>query len=146
MSNSLTQIRKNGIKALETILKNPNNIKIIEKTVCQVCKNNNEEYEKIMYQVCGDILSDIPLKKIMSNLNSESIGWSNPIFSDIKRRLDEHDEFIVNPFEVAEGVTQCSKCGSKKTYTYPMQCRSSDEPTSTIAQCMNCKEKWTYSG
>ena len=68
------------------------------------------------------------------------------MFKEIFQRLEEHDDFIINPFEVEEGCTECKKCGSKRVFTYTKQIRSSDEPMTTFAKCVQCKISWTYSG
>ena len=37
------------------------------------------------------------------------------MYKGVRDRLDEHDEFIVTPFEVIESILECGKCKSKKT-------------------------------
>lgn len=149
------ELRESGIKALGTVLKQEKNIKIIEKYIHKNAENaensdNSESYEniyrKIIYQSIGDILKGINLKDMIKNIKKDMVDWQHPTFKNIKNRIEEHDEFIINPFEVEEGVTTCKKCGSGRVFTYQKQCRGSDEPMSTFAKCVKCKEKWTYSG
>lgn len=154
MSTTPLKIREKGIKALGTILKQPQNIKTIEKWINQTSLKNNpddpdlweKEYSRNVYQVIGDLLSNKPLKDILGDIKTSNIGWKHPFFKNISDRILEHDEFIVNPFEVIEGITECGKCHSKRTYTYQKQVRSCDESSTTFAQCMNCNTRWTYSG
>jgi hypothetical protein len=68
----------------------------------------------------------------------------NPLL--LSNSFFEEDDFIENPFQVEEGVLECYKCGSKRTISYTKQTRSADEPASVIATCINCKNKWVYSG
>jgi len=136
--------REKGMKALGTVIKSADNIKIIEKYIFN--QVDSDDYNKAIYQVIGDISSGKSLKSVLENVKKGNICWKHPCFSDITNKIAEKDEFIVRPFEVTEGVTECLKCGSKRTFTFQKQTRSLDEMTSTLCQCMNCKNKWVYSG
>jgi DNA-directed RNA polymerase subunit M/transcription elongation factor TFIIS len=141
-------IRSRGKMALQTVLKHEQNIKIVEKYIHKKSKKTDDydyTYRKILYQTVGDILKGSDLKTLVKNIKSEMIGWDNPVFTNIKNRIDEHDEFIVNPFEVEEGVTTCH-CGSVRVFTYQKQTRGADEPMTTFAKCVKCKTQWSYSG
>lgn len=145
------ETRESCLCALKTVLKNINNINIIEKNIYNSVKekhyNNEEEYKRVVFQTIGDILeSKFTLKDIVSNIKNNNIGWKHKCYTDIKNKLDEHDDFIVNPFEVVEGVTTCNKCGSKRVFTFQKQCRGSDEPMTTFAKCVECRSQWSYSG
>jgi DNA-directed RNA polymerase subunit M/transcription elongation factor TFIIS len=105
-----------------------------------------EDYNALIYEIVGDIVSGVNLKEMLNNLKTGIVGWKHPVFNDIRTKIEEHDEFIMNPFEVEEGALTCAKCGCNKTYSYSKQTRSADEPMSTFAQCLNCKAKWVYSG
>lgn len=144
-----SEMREKGIKALGTVLKHDKNIKIIEKYIhnyvkCEI-SDYEETYRKVVFQIIGDINNNINLKTIVKNIKKNLVGWNHPTFTDIKNRIEEHDEFIINPFEVEEGVTIC-KCGSKRVFTYSKQTRGADEPMTTFAKCVFCKASWTYSG
>ena len=86
------------------------------------------------------------IDKILIDSKNKAHCWDHECFENVKKRLHEHDDFVVHPFEVEEGVIQCLKCNSKRTYTYSKQTRGSDEPTSIFAQCVKCNNRWTYSG
>jgi DNA-directed RNA polymerase subunit M/transcription elongation factor TFIIS len=151
MSTTVTtkELRANGVKALRTVLKQEQNIKIIEKYIHKNAKKTesyNKTYQKIVYQTIGDILNGSSLKDMVNNIKNNMIDWNHPVYSSIKNRIDEHDEFIINPFEVEEGVTECGKCGSGRVFTYQKQTRGADEPMTTFAKCVKCKTNWTYSG
>jgi DNA-directed RNA polymerase subunit M/transcription elongation factor TFIIS len=161
MSDQLFEYEANrslGLEVLATVLKSENNIKIIEKYVnlnilSSQKENLNpdeekyiEDYNSLIYEIVGDIVSGVNLKEMLNNLKTGIIGWKHPVFNDIRTKIEEHDEFIMNPFEVEEGALTCAKCGCNKTYSYSKQTRSADEPMSTFAQCLNCKAKWVYSG
>ena len=143
-----TTYREKGRLALSTVLKK--NVHIIEKNIYKITKNDNDKkhqnYNKIIYQTIGDIINGINIKIILENIKKGKIGWKHKMFDEVLNRLTEHDDFIVCPFEVEEGVTECKKCGSKRVFTYSKQVRSQDEPMTTFAKCVKCKSNWTYSG
>lgn len=136
--------RKNGKIILGTVLKNAKNIETFEKYIFQ---QSFDEiiYADNIYQLAYDVSSGMPLKNIFSNIKNNKLGWNHTSFDELLFNQKEQDEFIINPFEVEEGVLEC-KCGSKRVFSYQRQSRSSDEPMTTYAQCMSCKSQWTYSG
>ena len=151
------EMREKGYLALATVLKQEKNIRIVEKYVhkqSKILSKNTEDpdekyvnkYSKVLYQTVGDILKGVKMKNIVQNINKSMIDWDHPNYNNVKYRIEEHDDFIINPFEVEEGVTKCKKCGSERVFTYSKQVRSSDEPMTTFAKCVKCKEQWTYSG
>lgn len=146
------EMRKKGVKALGTLLKEEKNISIIEKYVYKqvekipIEEEQQSEYNYILFQIVGDIIKGKKLRDIVKNVKKSMIGWNHEDFNNIKYLIEEQDEFIINPFEVEEGVTKCNKCGSERVFTYSKQVRSADEPMSTFAKCVKCKQQWTYSG
>lgn len=145
---SISEFRSTGSQSLRTVLKQESNIKILEKYIHKNAENSDNyesTYNKILYQSIGDIITNKSLKDIVKNIKNNMVGWNHPVYSDIKNKIEEHDEFIINPFEVEEGVTTC-RCGSGRVFTYQKQCRASDEPMTTFAKCVACKAQWSYSG
>lgn len=138
--------RENGKKALSTCLNIPKNITIIENSVYKKCGDDEERYNNLIYQCIGSIASGVKLTNLLDNLKSGKIEWDDIVYDEHKLRQNEEDDFIENPFQVEEGVLECYKCGSKRTISYTKQTRSADEPASVIATCINCKNKWVYSG
>lgn len=139
-------LRMQGQNCLKTVEKNQKNIKKLESIVFNITKDNEIDYKNLIYEIIGEKLKGKTCNEIVDSLNSQKYLWNNDVFLENRIRIEENDSFIMNPFEVEEGVLTCSKCGNNRTYSYSKQTRSSDEPMSTFAQCMNCKFKWVYSG
>ena len=136
---------KKGKLILSQILTSQKNINIIEKNI-KLISATKSEYSENLYYVVGEIIGKKKsLSAILKNIKSKRIGSNSPIYDTVKNAIAEEDDFIKNPFEVEEGILTC-KCGSKRVYSYTKQCRSSDEPMSTFAQCVACNSKWVYSG
>lgn len=145
----ISEIREKGIEVLRSVLKQEQNIKVVEKYIHRIAKNSETymiTYRKSLYQAIGDFINENNnLKTTVKNIKSGKVGWDHPVFSEIKNHIEEHDDFIINPFEVEEGVTTC-KCGSGRVYTFQKQVRSCDEPMTTFAKCVKCGNNWSYAG
>lgn len=153
--------REQGKTALRTVLGKEQNISIIEKYAYNLSvtqAQNDEELEAVyrrnLYQCVGDILDGKKLKALLGNIKSGKMGWEHPCFKEMRVRMDEQDDFIINPIDVEEGVLQCKNivkktgilCNSRRVFSFSKQCRGCDEPATTFATCCACGKKWEYSG
>jgi DNA-directed RNA polymerase subunit M/transcription elongation factor TFIIS len=142
--------RDKAILALSSVLKQPKNCEVFEKYIYNyvTSKEHSEEmYYWYIYQTIGLLIQDISnMKNTLKLVKQGKLGWENPIYDSVSSKIQEHDEYIVKPFDVVEGVAQCGKCGSKKTWSIAKQMRSGDEGTSTISRCVECGHHWVYSG
>ena len=149
--------RQKGITALSHALKQQKNCETFEKYIySHVCESHTsethttlsqEKYFWYIYQVVGLLLQDSSnFKNTFKNVKQGKIGWESSTYDSISSKIKEHDEYLVKPFEVVEGVAQCGKCGSKKTWSIAKQMRGGDEGTSTISRCVECGHHWVYSG
>jgi transcription elongation factor S-II len=138
--------RNSGKEALKTVLKSEKNISILEKAIYEQSGEDNDLYNELVFTAVIDIKNGKKLQDVLSSFKDGKSMWNRQEFEDTKFRQQEQDEFIINPFEVEEGVLTCTKCGNSRTFSYTKQTRSADEPMTTFATCMTCKNKWTYSG
>jgi len=138
----MKEIRKKGLECLKLLLKNKKNIKIFENMIYKLSNKDSDKYINITMRVCNDIENKKSLREILSNLKKNKVLFQHDDFIDFKNLLDEEDEFTVNPFEIEEGVLECNKCYSKKTFSYTLQTRSGDEATTVFACCAQCGAKW----
>lgn len=132
-------------------LKNKKKVNMIENLIYNFSIKNNEcclesIYKDTLFEIMFKIKRNYNITDIISNLKNGEIAWESHDFDQIRFKQKEEDDFIVTPFEVDEGVVECRKCGSKKTFSYQRQDRACDESATTYSQCMNCKSKWSYSG
>ena len=137
-------------EALTSVLNQPKNVTAFKKKIDKLGLDE-EKYLWVVYQTIGNILklensSKDKLKPLLKQIKKHRVGWKDPMYDNVRQKLEEHDDYLVNPFEVSEGVVECKKCGSKKTYSCQRQCRGSDEPMTTFSKCVNCGNEWTYSG
>lgn len=79
---------------------------------------------------------------VVSYLKDDKLLWSHPTFDVEKKKIDEENDFMVNPYEISEGVLTCRKCGCEKIFSFSKQTRSMDEPTTVFGLCSKCGHKW----
>jgi DNA-directed RNA polymerase subunit M/transcription elongation factor TFIIS len=151
----MEELRDKAKKILSSVMTKEKNVILFEKIIFLQTKKlmkHNEKYEDIyiknLYQVILDIKfpGDKKLVDIYNNINTGKLHFNHESLQDNIYEEQEANSFLIKPFEIEEGICQCINCGSKKVYTYSKQSRSSDEPTSTFAECVKCHKKWVYSG
>ena len=81
----------------------------------------------------------LTLKTLYNAMKSDKLGLHHKDFTEIAKKMDETDTFMNKPFDVSEGVNQCSKCKSFRTFSFCKQTRGSDEPVSVFITCVDCK-------
>lgn len=116
----------------------------IENQIYQIHGEDIDAYNNTLYEVIYE-LTDKNIKEIVSDIKQNKYGWNHKSLETYRNREYEQDCFIVQPFEIIEGIVDC-KCGSKRVYSYSKQTRSGDESITTFNECLICKNKWIYSG
>lgn len=144
-----------GRHVLSQILKRPNNVDTLERYIFKYT-TDEEEYVNVLYEIATEITSEsskttrlnstlkTTLQQILSRIFERKTLWNHPSFEDVRKLIEEEDEFTTRPFEVEEGILQCYKCQSKKTFSYQKQTRSADEGATTFAQCVECGNRWRH--
>lgn len=142
--------RNIGKDALATVASSTTNI---ENIIWKQTGDDENAYNELIYQAVGDAIEQKSSKTITAGIRDGKTGWDHPCFNEPRLQLEEQDNFIEQPFEVAEGVLTCTSqlkdgtiCNSKRVFYYQIQTRSSDEPMTTFATCCSCGSNWSYSG
>lgn len=146
-----------GRKCLEQVINSEKNQNIFEKSIFELTTKLNEPYLSTIYQICGillklkeEIKEDEKKSKIntevLKQIKEEKVNWNSPIYDSVRFRIEEHDQYLIHPFDVVEGVVKCVKCGESKTWSIQKQTRSADEPMTTFSKCVVCGAEWSYSG
>ena len=135
-------MRERGRKALGTVLASSKNISIVENAIAKQT-DDESEYEDLVVQVAQDIREgNLPLKSILVHIKEGRTGWDHVCHEERAAKLKEHDDYLKNPFEIAEGALTCPKCKCDNVHSYGMQTRGGDESTTVFAWCMRCKNRW----
>ena len=139
---SLRTIVKNTLKL---VVKNESNINILEKNIFEASNDDENIYKNITFQVVSDISNGKNLKEALNDIKNFKVNWKHSSLNEYIQEEIEQDNFIIQPFEIVEGITEC-KCGSKRVYSFTKQTRGGDEISTTFNECLSCKSKWSYSG
>ena len=134
--------REKGKETMGLYLKNIKNLEAFDKLIYNISGEDEDRYNEILLEIVYYISDKKPLKEIVEILQEEQVGYNSVYFDEIKSLQEEQDNFIIKPFEIEEGVLECGKCGSKKTFSYSKQTRGGDEGTTVFAVCANCNARW----
>ena len=102
--------------------------------------------EWIYAQAIEDLKTMTFQEYLLNRFKTKRYGFNHPSFDKIAFTQSQKDEYILNPYDVEEGVITCIKCGGCRVFSTVIQTRASDEPLTTVAHCVKCKTKWTQNG
>lgn len=130
--------------SLSQVLKKSSNIDLLEEII-----NLSTDYpEQLCYEIIGLLLYEKEkknseyLQTVLKLLHDNRIEWNHPSFDTFKEKQQEEDNFMTTPLNIEDGVVECVRCGSKKTFSIQKQTRSADEPMTTFCTCAICGKKW----
>ena len=79
---------------------------------------------------------------VMDAIRRRQYLFSHDAFEEIRLCIKEQEDFLNNPIQVEDGVIDCKKCGSSKTFSYAKQTRASDEGTTVFVTCAQCRHQF----
>jgi len=133
--------RTRGLMLLGSVISSDSNVKKLERKVNDLCQMQ-DEYMLMMQEIANKRRSGMSCKDIMTRLKSGRYLETSEEYDVFRKKIDEHDAFLVKPFEVEEGVLECGKCNSNRTLSYTKQTRGGDESTTVFAVCYDCNNRW----
>ena len=101
-------------------------------------------YEMMSQHAVEGVRGDAERMKrtVRDAMDRRQILFHHEAFDDIRSCIHEQEEFLNRPVEVEDGVIQCRKCGSHKTFSYAKQTRASDEGTTVFVTCAKCHHQF----
>jgi DNA-directed RNA polymerase subunit M/transcription elongation factor TFIIS len=133
-------------RCLRIEIKSEKNLKILSNKILEICNNDEKLCKTVVFQIITDLKNKKKLPDVLKELKEKKILWKHVDYADIIAEEEEQDNFIIQPFEIIEGITQCNKCGSNRVFSFTKQTRGGDESSTTFNECLQCKSKWSYSG
>ena len=96
-----------------------------------------------LYQLCGKFIKkEFSYTELYQEMKQGVSIWDSKTFQT-EHDLESRDLSIMTiKLEVTEGLYQCGRCKSKKTYSRQVQTRSADEGMTSIIQCSECNKVW----
>lgn len=134
----MEEFLENAEIVLSSFIKKPTNRLNVAKTLWRLSDRNVEAANYLLYDVFAEYLVSPKLDDIFTSIRQNHIGWNHPVFTKFQEAQKEVDDFLTKPPELEEGVIQCSRCGSKKTFSFSKQTRRADESATVFVRCGNC--------
>lgn len=127
-----------------THLYEQNKFQII-KLVTPIALEMNESPEWLLSQIQDDLaVYSEDIEEYFKNvIQKKRLGFNHSSFNKFIQKEDIQDEYVINPFQAAEGVVECIKCKDNKVYSVSKQTRAADEPMTTVSFCTTCRFKWS---
>ena len=107
---------------------------------------SGDDWEWVVAQATKDLKTMSVDEYVKNILDKRLIGFDHPSYDKLRSKQIERDDYIVNPYEVEEGVVNCPKCHKNFVYSTVKQTRAADEPMTTVSFCVKCKHKWSQNG
>lgn len=135
---------------MQTIVKNKQNRNEILRLIENKCFDDSwmtlcDKKEYLLY-IIYEIHTEwnvIPkLDELFEWIKTNPFGYQHDSYRTCRHILKEEDDFIENPPVVDEGVNQCLKCKSFRTFSFTKQTRSSDEAVTVFVRCTECGFKF----
>jgi len=123
----------------EILFKKRANIKRWRQHLEQIIKEglfDNMEY--LAYETATEFMYCNNIHQVVEQLQKKNVAWNHPNFDSIREDFAEQDDFLENPPQVEEGVMECKRCHSKRTFSFSKQTRRSDESATVFIRCSNC--------
>jgi DNA-directed RNA polymerase subunit M/transcription elongation factor TFIIS len=129
---------------LNSFLKKKSNRLKIATILWKMAKQDYNYANYLCFEIYSDYLCTFKLSDVIENIKNKKLGWQNPIFESYNLKQKEYDDFLTKPPDVEEGVIECHKCGSKKTYSFSKQTRRADESATVFVRCSNCHNTFKF--
>jgi DNA-directed RNA polymerase subunit M/transcription elongation factor TFIIS len=99
---------------------------------------DKDEIRYLVYEIVSEFLYVNNIQSLMEQVRRKEIGFNHPSFDTIRNEFQEQDDFFENPPQVEEGIMECKRCRSKRTFSFSKQTRRSDESATVFIRCSNC--------
>lgn len=127
------------VPVIQTILEHytTTNNAIKFSSCCQSMEKND------LYQLCGKLIKkDYSNAQLFEEVKNKTSHWKSDTFKKERNREVQDIAIMTIKLDVTEGLYECGRCKSKKTFSRQVQTRSADEGMTSIIQCSDCNKVW----
>jgi DNA-directed RNA polymerase subunit M/transcription elongation factor TFIIS len=122
---------------LHTYVKSPKTKIMLKEYLEKISVDENVQKFLLFEVFCHD-----GIKNIREMFKEKQFLFFHKEFAEIHHLVKEQEEFLTNPVQVEDGVIECHRCKSQKTFSYAKQTRASDEGTTVFVTCSECKHQF----
>jgi len=115
-----------------------NNCKNLGKVLWKMSNQNPTVALNLFYEVISEYCCNTNLDELLEMIRHQKLQWSHPSFEIYRECETEADNFLIHPPQVEEGVIECRRCHSKKTFSFSKQTRRADESATVFVRCSEC--------
>jgi DNA-directed RNA polymerase subunit M/transcription elongation factor TFIIS len=137
-----TTFFENAEIVLTAFIKKKENREKLAKALWSQSGQNEDYATYLLYEILTDYMISPKLSDIFTHVKQKKIGWNHVVFQPFQQELEEYDQFLMCPPEVDEGVIQCSRCQSRKTFSFSKQTRRADESATVFVRCAECNHSF----
>ena len=131
---------------LSMFIKNPDNqrktlqrlVQIVKEREMMTATDRKKVLQYLIYELFSEYLFSMKLEDVSSVLKSKHVGFDHDNLNRYQIALQEADDFLTNPPDIEEGVIECHRCGSRKTFSFSKQTRRADESATVFVRCVQC--------
>ena len=123
---------------LGLIITKPKNRENVIRALWCYAEKDIHQAKYLLFELFSDYLVNPKINDLFVRLRNKKFCWDHIEFQNIKNKFTEIDNFFLSPPEVEEGVLECKKCGSKKTFSFSKQTRRADESATVFVRCAHC--------
>jgi len=137
--------KKTVHEILSSVIKKKANRERIGECIWEESQNDHypEEYARyLLYEVMVEMTIHAKVEDCIRYVKRRKMGWRHMEFNKFHLKQKEYDNFLLEPPEVEEGVIECHRCKSKKTFSFSKQTRSSDESATVFVRCAQCNHSF----
>lgn len=130
---------------LSSVIKKKTNREKIGECIWKESQNDHypEQYARyLLYEVMVEMTIHAKVEDCIRYVKKKKMGWIHVDFNKFHVKQKEYDNFLLEPPEVEEGVIECHRCKSKKTFSFSKQTRSSDESATVFVRCAQCNHSF----
>jgi len=124
----------------QDFIHDPRHADILARILWQNAEEDPKKARYLLYEFVMDYRFHPQIRNVTEQIARKDFLWNHPNMHSIREQFHEQDSFIESPPMIDEGVIECIRCKSKRTFSFSKQTRRGDEATSVFVRCSQCSK------